>query len=216
MILDLHVHSVYSGDSPVSPEDYARRVLELQSEYEISGFVLTEHNHLITPAECDLPALSAKYGITILPASELDTYWGHLLVYGMSGRLWEELRKGARKKQEPVRFCRTAAEDGAVVVPAHPFRFFLGLGERSRELEGIRLLETRNGSNSAEENQAAENLARKMGWGGTGGSDAHFLPELGKALTRFERPVTTAADLVRELQAGRCRACSLEEARRRP
>jgi len=100
-------------------------------------------------------------------------------------------------------------------VPAHPFRWFIGMGERSRELEGICAVESINASDKENENAPARRLAEKMGWAGTGGSDAHFPLELGKAMTGFENPVGTMQDIIQEIKARRCRAVTLEQARRK-
>jgi len=209
--LDLHVHSVYSGDSPVEPAEYARLMIEMRAEYDLSGFVLMEHNHFITREECDLEKLSKEHGLVILSGVEVDTYWGHLLVYNMTESLWSKIQENNARKQEPVALAKLAAEEGAVCVPAHPFRFFIGMGERCRELEGISAVETLNGSNSEQENRQAVRLAARTGWGATGGSDAHFKAELGKALTRFQNPIRSMDDLAREIKAGRCEALTLED-----
>jgi len=215
LILDLHVHSVFSVDSPVRPEQYAQRVIELKDEHEIDGFVLMEHDYLVEPGKCDLAALSEKYGITVLAGVEADTYWGHLLLYGMTPELWTSLKGDKYRKLEPVALAQAVHEAGAVCVPAHPFRGFIGAGPRCAELPGVKLLEGINGANTEPENLTALNRARRLDWGVTGGSDAHFLPELGAALTRFERPVRSMAELTQELKAGRCSALTLEQARRR-
>jgi predicted metal-dependent phosphoesterase TrpH len=215
MNLDLHVHSVFSGDSPVKPFEYARRLVEMQSEYEIDGFVLMEHNFFITRAKCDLEELSREHGLVILSGVEVDTHWGHLLVYGMTERLWAEIQENGSRKQEPVALARAAAREGALCVPAHPFRWFIGMGERSRELEGICAVETINASDKESENAPAGWLAHKMGWAGTGGSDAHFPLELGKAMTCFEKPVLTMQDIILEIKARRCRAVTLDQARKK-
>ena len=211
MNLDLHVHSIFSGDSPVPPEDYARRMVELRAEYELDGFVLMEHNFWVRPEVCDLAALSAKYGLTILAGVEADTYWGHLLIYGVTDRLWNELAGNGKKKQEPVWLTKVAEEEGAVVVPAHPFRGMISLGDHIQELPHLCALEVINGGNLPEENLWASNLASKMGLSKVGGSDAHFLDELGLGATEFEVEVNTLEELVREIKAGRVRALCRDE-----
>ena len=215
MNLDLHVHSVFSGDSPVKPFEYARRIIEMRAEYDLSGFVLMEHNHFITKDECDLEGLSRECGLVILSGVEVDTYWGHLLVYGMTEPLWEKIQENGSRKQEPVALARAALEEGALCVPAQPFRGWIGMGERSRELEGICAVETINASDKENENAPAKRLAEKMGWAGTGGSDAHFPLELGKAMTGFSKPVGAMQDIIGEIKARRCRAITLEQARKK-
>lgn len=205
---------MFSGDSPAHPEEYARRMMEMKKEFELSGFVLMEHNHMVSQRECDLGALSEKYGLVILAGVEADTFWGHLLVYGMTGELWDAVQANKERKQEPISFTRTAHENGAVVVPAHPFRGFIGVRDRCDQLPGVNLIEGLNGANSGLENIAALDFGKRMGWAMTGGSDAHFLGELGGALTRLQKEVRTMDELVRELRAGRCEPLRLEQAKR--
>ncbi len=215
MIFDLHVHSTFSRDSPVTVEEYAQKTVELKSRFPIHGFVLMEHNYLVEPAECDLAALGEKYGILILAGIEIDTYWGHMLVYGIGGELWTRIKQGLRpgsKKTDPQLLAESVKmEKDMLMVPAHPYRFFIGPGERCASLPGVGALEVLNGANEDVENYAALELAMRKGLTMTGGSDAHFLPELGKCLTGFEKQIGSMPELVAEIKAGRCRALTGEQ-----
>jgi hypothetical protein len=216
LILDLHVHSVFSLDSPTRVEAYAERISELREEFEIDGFALMEHNKFISPEEIDLAAIGARHGLVILSGVEIDTYWGHFLVYGMTPELWAKIAEANLRKQEPVALARLIVEDGgALLAPAHPFRTWIGAGERCRDLAGMCALEGLNGANDEAENRTALNFAKKMNWATIGGSDAHFPAEIGKALTRLDNAVSNMAGLAAEIRAGRCRAISMEEARRK-
>lgn len=214
MILDLHVHSIFSVDSPVKPEDYARRMVELRAEYDVDGFALMEHNLLVTKEECDLEALSNEYGLVILGGVEIDTHWGHLLVFGMTEGVWKKIQENGARKQEPMELARAIADGGGVLVPAHPFRGWIGTGERCAQLPGVSIIEAINGANSEEENAPAIKLAQKRGYSTTGGSDAHFVGELGNAMTRLSAPVQNMEELVTQLKAGRCEAVTLDEVRK--
>ena len=211
MILDLHVHSAYSLDSPTAIETYARRLAELREGHRLDGFVLMEHNRLLTPADCDLAALGRQYGLVIMAGIEADTHWGHMLVFGLPPDEWRGIRENGERKQEPLGFCARAAAAGAVVVPAHPFRGWLGVRDKVVALPGVTAIEGLNGGNSDEDNRAALDLAAAQGLTVTGGSDAHFPAELAQAVTEFERDVTDLAGLVAEIKAGRCRPRRLSE-----
>ncbi len=211
MILDLHVHSVFSGDSPTEVEDYARRLLKIRESRRVDGFVLMEHNRLVTSDECDVAGLSAKYGVVILAGVEIDTHWGHLLAYGIGPDDWNELEARGVRKHEPLELARYLKAKGIVAAPSHPFRGFIGMGTRCSELEGVTVIETLNGSDTEAENGPARKLAERLGYAGIGGSDAHFAAELGNGLTEFANPVRTMDDLVRELRAGRCRPLRLDD-----
>ncbi|MFO8056937.1 MAG: PHP domain-containing protein [bacterium] len=219
MILDLHVHSTFSQDSPVTVEEYAAKAAELCRDFHLDGFVLMEHNYLVGPSDCDLKAIGQKYGLVVLAGVEIDTYWGHMLVYGINRDLWTRLQEGLRPgfhKVDPEVLANSVEhEKDMALVPAHPYRFFIGAGDKCTALPGIFAIEVLNGANEDQENQAALDLARKTGWAMTGGSDAHFLPELGSCLTEFARPVSSMPELAAEIKAGRCRPLTREEARKR-
>jgi hypothetical protein len=78
-------------------------------------------------------------------------------------------------------------------------------------LKNVDAVETRNGGASPEANRAAEVMAQRYGLPGVGGSDAHFLMQLGRCLTVFEGEIGREEDLMREIRAGRCRAASASE-----
>lgn len=209
MILDLHVHSLYSKDSPVTPEDYAKALVRMRESYSIDGFVLMEHRIFVN--DYDFNALAQDYGIVILNGAEAETTWGHLLVYGVTERLMNECPFDL--KLDPVPLAEAVHRTGGLAVPAHPFRAFVSMGPRCVDLPEVRALETLNGSNSEDENRFAQAYAKKCGLAQTGGSDAHFIKELGAALTEFDNPISDMQDLVREIKAGRCRPITLEQAR---
>jgi len=210
MILDLHVHSIYSEDSPVQPEEYAQTLLKMQENYRIDGFVLMEHRLYVQ--DMDFQALGRKYGIVILNGTEAETTWGHLLIYGVTQNLLEDFPLDI--KQDPVPLASAVHRTGGLAVPAHPFRGFVSMGVRSVDIPEIQALEVLNGSNSEDQNQTALMFARKLGLAQTGGSDAHFPRELGAALTEFQNPIKTMHDLVREIKAKRCHPLTLEQARK--
>ncbi len=210
MILDLHVHSKYSIDSPVEPEEYARALVQMQKDFRIDGFVLVEHRAFVT--ETDYEALGRKYGITILNGTEAETTWGHLLLYGVTPELTRHFPLDV--KLDPVPLAREIHGLGGLAVPAHPFRGFVSMGMRAADIPDVKAIEVFNGANSDDENNHARIYAEKLDLAQLGGSDAHFIRELGAALTEFENPVSSMDDLVREIKARRCRPLKLEQARK--
>jgi predicted metal-dependent phosphoesterase TrpH len=78
-------------------------------------------------------------------------------------------------------------------------------------MTSIDAVEVRNGGTTPEANHTAEIMAGKYGLPGVGGSDAHFLMQVGRCLTVFERDILTEEDLIGEIKAGRCRAAYAAE-----
>jgi predicted metal-dependent phosphoesterase TrpH len=198
MLLDLHVHSSYSLDSPTRPEEYAEAAVELG----LDGLVFMEHKRLVT--DFDFAGLGRRYGLVILHGVEAETYWGHLLLYGATPELAQTF--DLTRRLDPVPLARALHECGGLAVPAHLFRPYISLGLRAQELPGCVAVETMNGGNTEDENRAAAQWAANVGLFAVGGSDAHFRAELGACRTELENPVGTMAELVSEIRAGHCRA----------
>ncbi|MBT6244857.1 MAG: PHP domain-containing protein, partial [Gammaproteobacteria bacterium] len=83
MILDLHTHSIKSDDGRAKVENYCQWIKARQ--IPIDGFVLTEHRQF--DFESDYSALAAKYDLVILKGSEVETEYGHVLVFGVNEKL---------------------------------------------------------------------------------------------------------------------------------
>ena len=200
MILDLHSHSIKSDDGRAKVENYCQWIRK--RELPIDGFVLSEHRQF--DDESDYRKLEDEYGLLILKASEVETEYGHVLVFGVN----DDLRNAF--DFESIRLplatvVREADRCGAVAVPCHPGRPNVGLCahyERLGPVEGVKVIETLNGGSRAGEDEDALALAEKHGYHGIGGSDAHIVSHIGRKATRFRQPIRSSDDLVSALQAG--------------
>lgn len=193
--IDLHVHSLLSGDNLADPEECIVRAIELG----LQGLAFTEH-YSYTASE-PLEPLIERYReqILVLRAVEFSAAEGHCLVFGVdTDRLGLDYA--------PVRaLVRDVNRAGGVVVPSHPFRAGSGLGDLIFTLPGIVALEGHNGCNHAALNQRAVQAALRLRLPCTGGSDAHAPAEVGSCHTVFSETVT-AVNIVGLLKAGRFEA----------
>ena len=87
MILDLHTHSIKSDDGRAKVENYCQWIKA--KKIPIDGFVLTEHRQFDTSS--DYSTLADKYNLLILKGSEVETEYGHVLIFGVSETLTEKL-----------------------------------------------------------------------------------------------------------------------------
>ncbi len=107
MYLDLHSHSVSSDDSRATVEQYLKWIQVLrQRGYTVDGIVLTEHRKF--DWDQDYSQLAAHYGVLVLKGSELDTRYGHFLVYGVNEGLTKDInftdvRMDARQLMQAAR-----------------------------------------------------------------------------------------------------------------
>jgi predicted metal-dependent phosphoesterase TrpH len=205
MLVDLHIHTtVSSACSQIEP----RLLLEVAREIGLDAICITEHEEM-EGAEATW-RLGREVGFPVLRGVEVYTELGDMLVFGLF------------KPRFPLKtpFSQLLSEvrsAGGVIIPCHPcrgsFGFHATLGKEKADylLDNIDAIETRNGGSTPEGNQAAEIIADKYGLPGVGGSDAHFLMQVGRCLTVFERDITDEKDLIEEIKAGRCRAAYASE-----
>ena len=174
----------------------------------MDGFVLTEHRQF--DDESDYRALEDEYGLVILKGSEVETDYGHVLVFGVSDDMQRAYDFTAIDLPLGV-VVEETARFGGVAVPCHPGRPRVGLCahyETRGPIDRVEIIETRNGGSRAGEDEAALELAERLGYSGVGGSDAHLVSKIGLCATRFEDPIETMQDLVDALRKGRFEAVS--------
>jgi histidinol phosphatase-like PHP family hydrolase len=204
MILDLHNHSIRSDDGRAKVENYCQWIR--RRGIPIDGFVLTEHRQW--DAESDYRGLEDEHGLLILKGSEVETDYGHVLVFGVNDDLVHAF-DFARIDLPLGLVLESAARCGAFAVPCHPGRPKVGMRahiEAQGEVAGVEVIETLNGGSRGRENDDAIELAQRHGWRGVGGSDAHIVSHVGRCATRFESEIRDEQQLVRALREGRYEA----------
>lgn len=194
--IDLHNHTVYSGDSTLEPEEAVQRAIELG----LDGIAFTEHNIILDPYVT--ARLREKYAgsAVVLSGIEYASLEGHLLVFG-----WPDGFDGLGVYAPARDLIRLVVEQGGVVIPAHPYRSWsLFKGDLS-SLSGIAAIEAYNGQNTDEENEQAVICAGRYGIPTTGGSDSHDIDGVGRCCTEFFAPVADEAAFIEQIKAGRFR-----------
>lgn len=200
MILDLHTHSIKSDDGRAKVQNYCQWIRT--REIPIDGFVLTEHRQFDN--ESDYSDLARDYGITILKGSEVETEYGHVLVFGVTEGLQRAL-DFADIHLPLARVIDACEAHGAIPVPCHPGRPRVGMHAHLAEFgvpSGVRIVEVFNGGSRDQEDQIAQAMAREQGYLGIGGSDAHIVSHVGRCATRFPADIHNELELVEALRAG--------------
>jgi predicted metal-dependent phosphoesterase TrpH len=213
-VLDLHSHSEASEDSRAPVEAYLNWIKMRRAQVPVDGVVLTEHRQWNGSA--DYRALEDKFGILVLKAAEVETDYGHVLVFGVTDELarrfdFTNIRIPAQELVDE------AAAMGGIAVPCHPGRPNIGLYEHYLNkpvLEHVIAVELLNGGSRKGENERAAELIEKYGYKATGGSDSHLVSLIGLCATRFQADIKTADDLVRELKTGNYEAVDFRPKRK--
>jgi len=209
MILDLHSHSIRSDDGRAKVENYCQWIHK--KGLPLDGFVLTEHRQW--DDDSDYRRLEDEFELLILKASEVETEYGHVLVFGVNEDLVHAF-DFSRVDLPCAEVVAAAKAHDAIAVPCHPGRPKVGMCAHYETLgpvDGVEVIETLNGGSRGNEDAQAQALASRHGYRGIGGSDAHIVSFIGKCATRFERDVASIDDLVAELRGGRFEAVSFRE-----
>ena len=214
MYLDLHSHSISSDDSRATVEQYLKWIQVLRNRgYTVDGIVLTEHRKF--DFDKDYSEMAGQYDVLVLKGSELDTRYGHFLVYGVTEALVNEIDFGD-VRMDARELMQAARKHGGLAIPAHPGRFGIGLVDfmdRGEAFEDVRIVELLNGGNRHGENERATELCAKYGYLGVGGSDAHLASHIGTCLTQFQASIGNEQDLVEALLSGQYQPVWLEDTR---
>ena len=167
--IDPHVHSraSYDGHEPVE------LILEHASEIGLDGVVITDHDRI----EASLRAadIAPEYGLIGIPGVEISTGHGHLLAIGV-----ESIPPTGRPIDETV---ETVWEMGGAAIVPHPFQRSRH-GVRRRHLPDADAIEVYNSMLfTGYRNRRANVYAERHNYPKVGGSDAHYLPNVGRAYT---------------------------------
>ncbi|MHB1127518.1 MAG: CehA/McbA family metallohydrolase [Bacillota bacterium] len=209
-IIDLHTHTSYGSRCSFLPP---AKLVETAKAKHLDGICVTEHDWVWDSESVE--KLKDGSGLVILRGMEVNTEVGHILVFGVPSYV------PGLNSVEQLR--REVDNYGGFMIWAHPFRDFaynlmkrtyledFSKAERSPALPYVDGMEVYNGAASGQENNMALELCDKLGLKATGGSDAHAVRELGMCATRFEKTITTEAELIAELKNGRYEAVDLRQ-----
>lgn len=190
--IDCHVHSMHSPDGRGS---LAELVAAAKAK-GLTGLCVTDHN-TIAMAKTILSSRGRFPGFLLVPGMEVSAREGHCLALGVA--------QPVARDQPLADTVKAIADLGGVGVPSHPYRLVHGVGEASlvAALGGLRAIETFNArDNRPGNNRRAMAFAEKNRLGGTGGSDAHQIFEVGNAYAEFKGPIETVDQFLHELRRG--------------
>jgi predicted metal-dependent phosphoesterase TrpH len=201
--IDLHVHTLFGGDSIIRAEELVTR----SRQVGLDAVCVTEHHSYFLSDP--FKKISLETGFPIFQGLEYRAKEGHLLIYGVK----------AEEEDLPPRLPMQWAADwvhgrGGVAVPAHPYQHWTNNGFSGNPVLGLNnlfALEALNASLSIHENQMAVDAATHLGINRIGGSDAHGPAVLGRAYTLLPEPIRTEEELVETLRNGRYIPCWNDE-----
>jgi len=187
--LDLHVHTLHSGDSITSVDE----AIEWAKRRELDGIAIADHNTMDAFEE-----IPEDPGIIVIPGEEIDTQKGHLIALGIT----EKIPSGLLFS-ETLQLIR---ERGGVSVVPHPFDFFRsGVGSKTIRSHPPDAIEVIN-SHSLFFNLTKRlgfSLAEELDIACVAGSDSHLPESIGDAYVIVSCKEPSRVEILRSIREGR-------------
>jgi hypothetical protein len=179
MIIDPHIHSIYSGDSNITPA----QIIERSREIGLDAIAIADHNTL-KGSEIAVKLTEKFDDFLVIPAMEVSTSQGHIVALGII----EEVERG----KSPEQTIEDIRSQGGIAIAPHPFvRYREGLCDHVQDLD-VDAIETLNSRYIfGYSNWRAKKLAIKRGIPQIGASDAHFLGAIGSCVTEVQADLKT-------------------------
>lgn len=171
MRFDLHIHSNHSADSGLDVDDILRKAVKIG----LDGIAICDHDTLTGSLHAQKRVLELDLPLLVLPAVEVSTDRGHLIVLGIR----EDIPSGL----DPKETIKIARKRGGIVIAAHPFKI-RSIGN----VEGLDVdaIETFNSRCIFGENKKAQKMAIELKKPQVGGSDSHMLATIGNGYTEID------------------------------
>ena len=186
--LDLHVHTSFSPDGRAPPEEMVRAARALG----MAGIAITDHNTVDGIEKA--VALAGEEGVIVVPGIEVSSSDGHILGYGLKAHI--------KRDMSPEETIEAIHDAGGIAVAPHPYRFWSGLGEEVVKRCKFDAVEGVNSRSTKHHNALAQQLAKELGLGTTGGSDSHGPATIGESFTEMETAPATADDVIEAMKKG--------------
>ena len=171
MRFDLHIHSNYSPDSGLDVDDILKKAVKKG----LDGIAICDHDTLTGSFHARKRVIELNLPLMVLPAVEVSTNRGHLIVLGV--------RQDIPSGLDPKDTIRIAKQIGGVVIAAHPFKI-RSIGN----VDGLDVdaIETFNSRCIFGENKKAKQMAIELEIPQVGGSDSHMLATIGSGYTEID------------------------------
>lgn len=184
---DLHVHTIYSRDSLITPKDlvfYAKK-------RGLTAVAITDHDQVEGALK-----IAKETDFLIIPSIEVSSLNGHIVALNVQ----EVIPKGLSVDETVDQIH----EAGGIAIACHPFALFKGsLGKHtSGKFDAI---ETINASAFPFNRSVkkAQEIAARLGISRIAGTDAHYGPAIGYAYTVIDAEPTVEA-VTKALAKGQC------------
>jgi len=188
ILADLHVHTTYSKDSLITPEDlvfYAKK-------RGLNAVAVTDHNYLDGAYK-----IAKETDFLVIPGMEVSSADGHIVALNV-----KELIPQGLSAPETVERIHKA---GGVAIACHPYVYFKGCLRENvcSTFDAIEIINAR-AFPFKRSVRKAEEAASRLGLSRVAGTDSHYGPQIGVAYTVIEVSELTVQAIANAIVEGRC------------
>ncbi len=199
---DLHMHTIFSSDSSITPEQLIRQA----GERSLDVVGVTDHNTTKGGTVTKRLAKTMMPGLLVLVGQEIKTNSGEIIVFGV--------RQTLPKNRPLLETIKSAKGKGGFIVVPHPFdmmRRGIGRGNLLRIMDNIDAVEVLNSKTIfGRFNRKARQFCDKHGLPMVAGSDAHMRQYIGTCYTEIDsmKKESGIYEAIREGKT-RCAGCAV-------
>jgi len=185
---DLHVHTTYSKDSLITPQD----LVYYAKKRGLNAVAVTDHNFLEGAYK-----IAKETDFLIIPGMEVSSADGHIVALNV-----RDLIPRGLSAPETVERIHKA---GGVAIACHTYVYFKGcLKENVCEtFDAIEVINSR-AFPFKRSVRKAEETAKKLGLVRVAGTDSHYGPQIGCAYTVIEADELSVEAISRAIVEGNC------------
>ena len=185
---DLHVHTTYSSDSLITPED----LVYYSKKNGLNAVAVTDHNNWGSAQK-----IAKETDFLVIPGVEVSSADGHIVALNVK----EPIKRGL-SAVETVEKIHSA---GGVAIACHPFVRFKGC-LKGRVCESFDAIEVINARAVPYEDsiKMAQEAAERLNLSRVAGTDAHYGPTIGYGRTIIEASEANVEAICRAIVEGKC------------
>jgi predicted metal-dependent phosphoesterase TrpH len=187
---DLHVHTTYSSDSLITPQD----LVYYSKKRGLNAVAVTDHNSLEGAYK-----IAKETDFLIIPGMEISSSDGHIVALNIS----ESIPRGLSAVESVERIHKA----GGIAIACHPFVQFKGClrNKVDESFDAIEVINARAFPFKKSVRMAQE-TAERLNLSRVGGTDAHYGPQIGCGYTTIEAADPTVESIAEAIVAGNCEA----------
>jgi predicted metal-dependent phosphoesterase TrpH len=187
VMADLHVHSIYSKDSVITPKD----IVYYSKKRGLNAVAVTDHNNIEGAWK-----IAKETDFLIIPGMEVSSRDGHIVALNVSRLISSGL--SADETVEQIH------EANGVAIACHPHAYFKGSLRQyvSAKFDAIEVINAR-AFPFKRSVKMAEKSAARFGLSRVAGTDAHYGPQIGSGYTVIDAEPNVDA-VSKAIVAGRC------------